>query len=110
MRVADQWKFFFNKSKNSIMRYFADYMKETVYAINKDGTGFAKFFYHEELKLVEITGRKEQPWLNEENGVGFLVEEITKNDYESFAVSWKWAKFPSGDKNEPLWKQCSTSM
>lgn len=92
------------------MRYFADYMKEIVYAVNKDGTGTAKIYENNVLRQFKIDGYKKQPWLSEENGVGFFVEEITKNDYESFAVSWKWAKFPSGDKNDPLWKQCSTSM
>ncbi len=67
------------------MRYFADYMKEIIYAVDDNGDGVSKcsdgtFNVH----------KKEVPWLSEENGVGFLVEEITKEDFKTYQIKWDW--------------------
>lgn len=78
------------------MKYFADYMKERVYAINeKTGIGI----------MVDEDGRynirrdvDRIPWLSEENGIGFLVEEMTKEEFDDYGKTWKWAKSPSASE------------
>lgn len=59
------------------MKYFADYMKERVYAVDeKTGDCVMK----NERGVCNIRVDTENiPWLSEENGIGFLVEEMAKS-------------------------------
>lgn len=80
------------------MKYFADYMKERIYAIDEntgDGVmvdGDGKFSIHKDKKQI--------PWLSEENGTGFIVEEMTKKEFESFGITWNWAAAPLPDEEQ----------
>lgn len=80
------------------MKYFADYMNESIYAIDEntgDGVmvdGDGKFSIHKDKKQI--------PWLSEENGTGFIVEEMTKKEFESFGITWRWAAAPSPDEEQ----------
>ena len=75
------------------MKYFADYMKERIYAVDeKTGNGvmvdeYGRYNVHKDTSRI--------PWLSEENGVGFLVEEMTKEEFEDYGKKWEWAKSPS---------------
>lgn len=75
------------------MKYFADYMKEHVYAIDeKTGKGLIK---NERGTFNIRVDTKNIPWLSEENGIGFLVEEMTKEEFDNYGKKWEWAKSPS---------------
>ena len=89
--------------KNYLMKYFADYMKERVYAINeKTGIGI----------MVDENGRyniqkdvDRIPWLSEENGIGFLVEEMTKEEFDDYGKKWEWGGCSrTPNDNESTWR------
>ena len=78
---------------NYPMKYFADYMKERVYAVDeKTGNGIIK----DERGMFNIhVDTKNIPWRSEENGIGFLVEEMTKEEFDDYGKKWEWGKAPS---------------
>lgn len=99
MRVADQRLLLIH----NIMKYFADYMKERVYAVDeKTGKGVMvdeDGVYNVQKDIARI------PWLSEENGIGFLVEEMTKEEFENYGKTWDWGAYPSlGEEQKHSWR------
>lgn len=80
------------------MKYFADYMKERVYAVDeKTGNCVMK----NERGVCNIRVDTENiPWLSEENGIGFLVEEMTKEEFDDYGKKWEWGAYPSSDEEQ----------
>ncbi len=83
------------------MKYYADYMKERIYAVDEEGTAICKI-WDDKKKKVSISksmiGSAGHPWYSWENSIGFLVEEMTQKEYESFGTDWLWAAFPDYPK------------
>ena len=85
------------------MKYFADYMKERVYAVDeKTGNGvmvdeYGRYNVHKDTTRI--------PWLSEENGVGFLVEEMTKEEFDDYGKKWEWGGYSrTPNDNESTWR------
>lgn len=76
------------------MRYFADFMRDEVYAVDENGNGKVKRYIQHSLRPLKFDIKvlpfytSKQPWISEENGVGFFVEEITAEKYASFGEEW----------------------
>ena len=85
------------------MKYFADYMKEHVYAIDeKTGKGLIK---NERGTFNIRVDTKNIPWLSEENGIGFLVEEMTKEEFDNYGKKWEWGGYSrTPNDNESTWR------
>lgn len=88
------------------MKYYADYWNERVYAVEPDGQTECKYLnsgYFDEIKKIVVRRFKrpdDKPWLWEENGVGNLVEPMTKEEFESFGKTWVWNNIPNPDENK----------
>lgn len=78
------------------MKYFADYMKERIYAIDENtGDGV----------MVNARGRHEMhtdsiPWEEEENDTFWEVEPMSKAEFESFGITWTWAAAPLPEEEQ----------
>lgn len=84
------------------MKYYADYLSERICSIAQDGTIVVKFLDRNTKNVKTIYPDekiKEHPWLHEENGIGFYVEEMTKDEFDSFGRKWIWADSPSASEN-----------
>lgn len=85
------------------MKYFADYMEERIYAIDeKTGNGimvdeYGKYSVQKDIARI--------PWLSEENGIGFLVEEMTKEEFDGYDKKWEWGACPSpAEEQKHTWR------
>ena len=78
------------------MKYFADYMNESIYAIDENtGNG----------AMVNARGRHEMhtdsiPWEEEENDTFWEVEPMSKAEFESFGITWTWAAAPLPEEEQ----------
>lgn len=78
------------------MKYYADYMKDRFYAIDEKGRTIVKMWDFDTNSVVVLDGgvRNVYPWLSEENGVGFYVEEMTKEEFDTIGEKWVWLNAP----------------
>lgn len=75
-------------------------MRKCVYAIDSNGDGTAKNQY----EAVKVH-KDRVPWISEENGVGFYVEEMTEEEYNDYGHKWKWADKPTENElKEHSWR------
>lgn len=74
------------------MVYYADYMKDRFYAVADDGSTVVKEWDFDTNSVKSWVGGKrlKHPWLSEENGVGFYVEEMTKEEFDTIGEKWVW--------------------
>ncbi len=86
------------------MKYYADYMKERLYAVESDGTTIVKWIDGNSVEENTFKRDNDRPWLSEENGVGFYVEEMTGEEYETFGKKWVWNDSPISSFSEPYYK------
>lgn len=85
------------------MKYYADYWNERVYAVAPNGETECKYINDSTGKLVVVNYKREndEPWMWSENGVGDLVQPMTKTEFDSFGKTWVWnqsPKFPGTHK------------
>ena len=82
------------------MKYFADYLKERIYAINDNGDGvmiceYGTFPTHKDIV----------PWYEEENANVWEVEEMTEEEFNTYGKAWKWAAIPAlNEKQKHSWR------
>jgi len=87
------------------MKYFADYMKERVYAVFDDGIAIGRDIHGQwRFKPDRV------PWLSEENGVGSYVEEMTKEEFHSFGQSWIFGGLRDDAKEKHTWRNYKHSV
>lgn len=94
------------------MKYYADYMGEYIYAIAPDGNGVVKYApgdSYPDSKFTPITypikHKNDAPWMWEENGVGAYVEEMTKEEFDTFGIKWGWENSPQDIYTPPqFWR------
>ncbi len=84
-------------------------MKERVYAVDeKTGIGVmvdedGRYPIHKDAKRI--------PWLSEENGIGFLVEDMTKEEFDGYGIKWEWGSYtPAPKGRESSWRDYMVSI
>lgn len=88
------------------MNYFSNYQKDRVYSLTPEGNGTVKEVSFESSRPVRFTLKTwevtnvDTSSLQEENGVGCQLKEITKNEFDGFGVEWVWSPF--GGIGEPI--------
>lgn len=88
------------------MKYYSNYQNDRVYSLDPEGNGTVKEvsfissrpvrFNLKTWKVTKVTPLS----LQEENGVGSLLKEITKDEFEGFGTKWVWSPF--GGVDEPV--------
>lgn len=86
----------------SDMKYYADYYNECVFAVAPNGETECKSqnILTGRINTVQYKRPNDEPWMWEENGVGDLVEPMTKEEFESFGITWLWDNAPNANENK----------
>jgi len=88
------------------MKYYSNYQDDRVYSLDPEGNGTAKEVNFTSTRPVRFNLKT---WkainvdplsMQEENGVGYLMKEITKEEFDGFGTKWIWN--PLGGINEPI--------
>ncbi len=71
------------------MKYFANYMADAVVREDNHGNRYVKHI--ENLREHAVNKDCEAAWGGQSYGIIYLLEPITKEEYDSFGVEWDWS-------------------
>lgn len=71
-------------------------MKDRFYAIDDDGSTLVKEWDFDTNSVKSWVGGKcaKHPWISEENGVGYYVEQMEQEEFDAIGEKWVWLNAP----------------
>lgn len=82
------------------MKYYADYWNESVYAVDSDGRAHGKHQDFDTDEVIEwcFKRKDDSRWMWKENEVCDWVEDMTKDEFDSFGKTWIWNNSPNEEE------------
>lgn len=98
MRVADQHTFLKIQTNNH-MEYYKNYMADAVVRVADDGKRYTKKIDSYWKEVYQPNPESKTAYGGEGYGVFYILEPITKEDYDTFGITWTFGDYGA---KEPL--------